>query len=239
MYLFKIAQQLLLPSSLILMLLIGVLVFLIKRWSKKTIQILLIAGISFYYLFSITIVSDLLITPLINQYYPLIIEPETSIRKIVVLTGSIFDRANEAIRLYFQINDHDAKVEIIISGTSAIDPNDFNQAIKLKQFFTTSGVPEQNIILETDSKNTFESAQNVEKMIGQEPFFLVTSDYHMRRAMLAFARTETNPIPAAAGLGSKNDYDIFDFFPSPGNLEKSNQAFHEYLGLFYYSFIGR
>jgi len=234
MILFKIVQKFLLPSVFILIfMLAGLLIFKLKK--QKAGKILLIVGIVFYYFLSITPVADLIIGPLENQYNHVQETDFGMADRVVLLTGSKVPRASEVLRLYFKKNKElEQKVEIIISGTNAINPEKNNEAVETKKHLTERGVPAENIIIEDKSRNTLENAQYVETLVGGEPFFLVTSAYHMPRSMEVFQKMGTNAIPAPTDFKTRRGYTLFDFFPNPGNLEKSNLAFHEYLGILYY-----
>jgi len=55
----------------------------------------------------------------------------------------------------------------------------------------------------------------------------------MPRAMVLFRKAGLNPIPAPTGhlVISTPPSGRISFFPSSGNLEKSERAFYEFLGL--------
>ena len=89
-------------------------------------------------------------------------------------------------------------------------------------------------ILEAQSRTTFESAKNIKQILGDEPFFLVTSSYHLPRSMEVFQKMGTKPIAAPTDFRKEESYDILDFFPSARNLEKSDLALHEYFGILFY-----
>lgn len=83
--------------------------------------------------------------------------------------------------------------KVLITGGSARlvttgrrEADDIYKALKLM------GVDSTDMIIENKSRNTFESAVNVKKMIGREPgeLLLITSAYHMRRSKACFAKAE-------------------------------------------------
>jgi len=93
--------------------------------------------------------------------------------------------------------------------------------------------------LEDKSRNTFESVKNIKEILGDEPFFLVTSAYHMERSLREFEKVGTNPIPAPTDFKIKTEqYTALDWFPDPQNLRNSNLAVHEYFGIVFYKFFG-
>jgi len=241
MFFYKLLQQLLLPSNLVLVVLLATLIVYIRRKQDPAVKILLTATIIFYYVFSISLTVTIFSAPLIEKYNSNIENIDLSIRKIVLLTGSISDRGNQAIKLYHQLKSSDAAdlppIQIIISGTSAINPSDYSEAAKTKSFLVQRGVPEEYITLETYSRNTSESAANIAKLLGSKPIYLITSDYHMFRSMLAFQQAGLAPIAVPADSEQKNSYGFFDFLPDPENLEKFDLATHEYLGIIYFKLI--
>ena len=128
------------------------------------------------------------------------------------------------------------KYSIIISGTDPLPKGLSNSAKELSKIVEDWGIPAENILIDDQSRNTLESALNIKKLVDNRPFFLVTSSYHLPRSMLVFKILGTNPIPAPADFKINKAYDLFSFFPSPGNLEKVDLSVHEYLGYLYYKF---
>ena len=232
MLLIKICQQFLLPSVFIPILIIIGFIFLFLFKKKKTSKILIFIGIVLYYFFSITPLSDLIIAPLENKYPKLEQNELQQADKVVLLLGgqeSDVLRASEALRIY---NLKQEKPIIYIAGRDFLSKQ--NQALELKNYLIELGIDEENVLLEDESKTTFESSQNIEKILGQEPFFLITSAYHLPRSVWIFKKNNTNPIPAPTDFKIQNEYDLFDFFPKANNLKNTDAAFHEYFGILYY-----
>lgn len=231
MILFKILQEFLLPSTFIFVLiLIG---FYFWRFKKKSGTIIIIVSILLYYILSITPIADLILSPLESQHQLIKSSELDKADKIVLLLGkgeANTLRASEVIRIS---NIKSQKVRIIISGTSALK-TESNISKDIKRYLIGQGIPSENTILDNQSRNTFESAKNIKEMMGQEPFFLVTSAYHMPRSIEAFQKMGTNPIPAPTDFKTEKDYNILDFFPKSNNLQKSDLAFHEYFGILFY-----
>jgi len=237
MLLFKILQEFLLPSVFVFVLILIGIILVFRKKRGKLGKILIILGILFYYLFSITPVADLIISPLENQYQPVQKEEMAKSDKIVMLLGGRENdvlRASEVLRLYnLQLTTYNLQSAIIISGTDPLKPES-KEAKEVKEFLVERGIPAENIILEDKSRNTKESAKNVKEMVSGEPFFLVTSAYHMPRSMESFRKMGANPIAAPADFKIKESYNILDFFPNAENLRNSDLAFHEYFGILWY-----
>ncbi len=233
MFCFKILQMFLLPSVFLFVFALAGIFLFFKTKRKKIGKILLISGLIFFYIFSITPVADLILSPLENKYSQ-IEESELDKTDIIVLLlgGEESDilRVSEISRIYFL---KDKQAEIIISGRDPIDEN-AEQGEKVKDFLIQRGVLEKDIVLENQSRNTFESAKNIKKMFDQDEFFLITSAYHIPRTMEIFKKMGTNPLPAPSDFKIQDNYDIFDFFPSARNLLKCDLVFHEYFGIIFY-----
>lgn len=248
MLFYKILQMFLLPSIFIfLFLLLGLIFIFLKR--KKTGRILLIIGLAFFYLFSITPAADLILAPLENQYAEIKETQLDSANIIVLLMGGIKNkelpktsalsestmfRTAEALRIYFAKKENHP--QIIISGNNPLSP-ETKEALLVSEFMESLGVSEEDIILENESRNTLESSKEVKEIVKNEPFFLITSSYHLPRSMESFQRQGMNPFPAPADFKREGDYNLFDFFPWPENLHKFNLAFHEYFGILFYRLI--
>ena len=226
----KILEMFLLPSVFVLVLILIGIILIFRKKRGKLGKILIILGILLYYLFSITPVADLIISPLEKQYQPAQKEELNKADKIVLLLGgkeSDVLRASEVLRLY------NLQSAIIISGRDPLSPK-IEEAKEVKEFLTERGISAENIILEDKSRNTFESAKNIKEILDDEPFFLVTSAYHLPRAIETFQKARTNPIPAPADFKIEKNYDILDFFPDAQNLRNSDIALHEYFGILWY-----
>jgi uncharacterized SAM-binding protein YcdF (DUF218 family) len=168
-------------------------------------------------------ITNLLISPLEQQYSKLEKIPE-DVRYILLLGGDKERRAWEALRLYQQIPN----AVIITSGYSLYD--DESGAVKAARLLVEVGVKKEHIVMQGEAKDTNEEAQAIKQRIGKQPFLLVTSAYHMPRAMLLFQREGATPIAAPTGFNRPEEDGINSIFRSD-HLEKTEQALHEYLGL--------
>ncbi len=236
--LYGIVQNFLMPSTLVLILTVVGFFFFFRNKEGKTGKILIISGFIFYYIFSITPVSDYLMMSLEENYKAVSEEEIKSVKKTVVLLGgreSNVLRGSEALRIW---HISGGEMEIVVSGT---DPSlsTSGDASAVRGFFTNRGVSYDSITIEGDSYNTRENVINVQKIVGDEPFFLVTSAYHMERAVSEFKRIGADPIPAPTDFKGRKvfRYSVFDFIPHGQNLRNSDLAVHEHLGRIYYRLI--
>ncbi len=236
MTLLRIIQQLILPSVFIPVLIFLGIVFLFRKKNLKVGKILVLLGLSLYYLFSVTPVVDLLLLPLEREYQSVKIDEIRNADKIVLLLGgreSDVLRASEVLRIAYLTN-HEAK--IVISGTDPLNPQS-EEAVAVRSFFTVRGIPPENIIIEGRSKNTWENVRNIKEIVGETPFFLVTSAYHMKRSIKEFKKVGANPIPAPMDFKRRGEYGPLSYFPNAINLRNADLAVHEYFGIIFYEFL--
>jgi uncharacterized SAM-binding protein YcdF (DUF218 family) len=168
-------------------------------------------------------ISNRLISPLEQQYSRLEVIPK-NVKHILLLGGDRERRMWEVIRLYQQIPN----AVIITSGFSMYDKD--SEAFKAMRLLQESGVKKEHIIMQKEVKDTKEEAWAIKKRIGNAPFLLVTSAYHMPRAMKLFQKAGANPIAAPADFNHPEEDGVMSIFRSH-HLEKTERALHEYLGL--------
>jgi uncharacterized SAM-binding protein YcdF (DUF218 family) len=237
-------KHLILPPTPWLLMLLAVLIFWRRRWGRK----LLFATFCLIVILHSGIVGYGLRYPLESRYPPLVepgqVEPYDA---IVVLTGgmipasglipfpsvdgSMFRRLDEAWRLY-RIRPK----PIIVSG-GHVNPftSPMNENQIAREYLIRWGVPKQDVFGEDRSRDTFESALEVQKLFNQKGwrrYLLVTSALHMPRGMLAFASRAPEPLPAPGDFTlAEFKMTPLDFFPSLGAARGIAESLHEYVGL--------
>ena len=127
------------------------------------------------------------------------------------------------LRLYHKIND----VKIITSGYKG--NKKIPEAIRTANILQELGIPKNDIIIHAKPKDTKEEAIKTKELLGEAPFILVTSAYHMTRAMAIFQKEGLHPIAAPADIKIINNK--YFSIPSGNNIKKTEIALHEYLGL--------
>ncbi|MHB1657596.1 MAG: YdcF family protein [Burkholderiales bacterium] len=192
------------------------------------------------YAFSIGPVKNILIFPLENSYYTPKNVKALKAKAIVVLgkgayngvmlDGDSLNRLVGGFILYRKLH-----IPIIFSGgysTSTVATSIIARKILLKM-----GVGRSDIITDDKSNDTAQNALDTEAICKKHKFtkiILVTSAYHMKRAVFLFRRTGTAAglkiIPYPVDFKGNNHYNFYSFLPSMGNLTISVEAVHEYLG---------
>ncbi len=145
------------------------------------------------------------------------------------------DRLLGAVILY-----HNGKVKkiLITGGSGELLNQKKKESIFLKDLCIKLGVKEEDIIIETESRNTYENAYFSKKYIKEGKVLLITSAFHMRRSAAIFKKAGyhfdilstdyiSNPI-------SVDDY----FLPKARALENWTLVTKEIIGYFVYWLVG-
>jgi uncharacterized SAM-binding protein YcdF (DUF218 family) len=168
----------------------------------------------------------------------------SSLDTIVVLTG--YARVERDLPVTSYLNDASALrlmeamrlLERIREGRIVIAGHeDFPGT--MKTVLEALGVPSQQILVESKSMNTYESAVNLREILGDKVFFLVTSAGHMPRTMRTFHKQGLRPIPAPTHFVAVRDIWRSGLIPSGHHLHVIDLAVHEYVGLLWYRVSGR
>jgi uncharacterized SAM-binding protein YcdF (DUF218 family) len=88
------------------------------------------------------------------------------------------------------------------------------------------------VSLEETSRDTEENIRAVSEIMGQTPFYLVTSAAHMPRVLLIAKDMNLRVHSVLCDLQcSQNRWTPWDLWPNPDNLRKTDFACHEYIGI--------
>jgi len=142
------------------------------------------------------------------------------------LGGASLYRLTEGIRLLGRLPD----ARLILTGGPGLDTQ--ANATVMFQAARDLGVPPEKMLTEPDPNDTLQEARVVKKHTGTDPFILVTSAFHMSRAITIFQENGMNPIAAPTDFivkGSGENRHI-SLFPAPDNMGLWKQVFYEWLG---------
>lgn len=218
----KVISMMLMPLSLGIFFALLALWFLHKENIKKSKRYLSFS-ILWIALVSYAPFANLMLYPL-ETIYPKLEKIPSNIKYILLLGGDKEKRTWEALRLYHQIPN----LKIITSGYALHDQ--ISEADKTAKLLVESGVKNEDILRQSKVKDTQEEAISMKKRVGERPFILVTSAYHMPRAIKFFQQEGLNPIPAPTDFNNPKEDGLFSIFHSK-QLQKTERAWHEYLGL--------
>ena len=217
-----------------------------KKYSLATLFILLF--------FSNTFIFDAFMRA---WEYPATRSTELSGQKIVVmLTGMTTysplkkrvefndrsDRLMQTIDLY-----HKNKISKIIlcGGSGTLITNDKKEFTELHSYLSRNCIPDSILIDEFISRNTFENAANTKKLLAEinytDTVILITSAYHMRRALACFVKQNIKIIPYPTDYYSGTVKFELDYLPLPSAQTMMNweKLFHEWFGCITYQLTGK
>jgi uncharacterized SAM-binding protein YcdF (DUF218 family) len=107
------------------------------------------------------------------------------------------------------------------------------------------GVPEEDILLETEARNTYENAllagEIIRKKFPQAPVLLITSAFHMRRASACFKKQGLlfDTFPGDYYSRGRRKYGLTDFLlPQQEALLLWSKLFKEWMGMVAYKMAG-
>lgn len=164
-------------------------------------------------------------------------------RHIVVLTGWAGDDpdmpltgrygVSTAYRVLMALELHSERpdCDVIVSG-------DAETARLMGEGLVKLGLPPDKLLLENRSTTTAESAAMLKPMLGDQPFFLVTSAGHLPRTLGVIARQGLQAIPVPTDHQLARQWQRADWNPTPSSLLVSDRAAHEYIGLLWYRLRG-
>jgi uncharacterized SAM-binding protein YcdF (DUF218 family) len=193
------------------------------------------------YLGSLDVVGEALLAPLESQYPPLHdaaqlqgvgylvvlgsgFMPRDSIPVTAALDQDGLIRIVEGLRLARLMGG----VRLVVSGGAA--PGFIPAALGYAQLARDFGVPDASLMILDQSLDTGDEARTIKARLGAAPFLLVTSAYHMPRAVRLMQRVGAHPIPAPTGqrVGAYNGGWLQ---PTSAGMRSTELALHEYLGL--------
>jgi uncharacterized SAM-binding protein YcdF (DUF218 family) len=128
-----------------------------------------------------------------------------------------------------------SKLPILVSG-GQVYADTGNESQIAKRKLISLGVPEASIVIEDQSRSTKENAEKSKAMLQQLGWkrpLLVTSAYHLPRAVKHFTDVGVSviPYPTSFSVSPTPVFGVNKLIPSAGSVENLNQALKEYVGL--------
>ena len=204
-YLLKFGASFILPPGIFFVLLLLCAVWVWRRGGKRPAAA--IASVIFvFYLLSTSFVADMLIRNLESKYLP----PENPSGDVIIMLGggalldtpdvngtgtlcpSPANRLLTVMQLYRKLH-----VPILLSG-GQVYADTGTESLITKRILMSLGIPEQDIITEsqslTTSQNAFYSAEILREKGFTKPI-LVTSAFHLPRAVICFEKQGVKVVP--------------------------------------------
>jgi len=153
--------------------------------------------------------------------------------------GEAADRILHAYRIYRA----GLAPKILISGGNLFPDGRPSEGQQMADLLVALGVDRSAIIVEGNSRNTFENARETAQIWQREGFksaLLVTSSMHMPRALAVFGKAGLPVEPAATDFRSGHALMPFplSILPDAGSLDEASQAIKEWIGLAVYRWRG-
>ncbi len=132
---------------------------------------------------------------------------------------------------------------VFTGGTGSLSPSETSEAVGVRELWLSLGVPGERMSFETKSRNTWENAIYTRALLDPEPgetWLLVTSAWHMPRAMGIFRRAGFKVI--AYPVDYRTFGDSRDFLLARTGLDQImmlEYAVHEWIGLVAYHLTGK
>ena len=132
---------------------------------------------------------------------------------------------------------------VISGGDGALIYKSASEAGIAQRFFTRIGIDAARITLENQSRTTWENAALAKKLIKPAPgerWLLVTSAFHMWRAMACFRAVDFEVTPWPVDFRTRGAEDLLRFSPRPSTAwRRIDLATKEWVGLAAYWITGR
>ena len=151
------------------------------------------------------------------------------------------DRITHAVQLYKMGK---IKKIMVTGGSSNLINTEFKEGDNLFNFLVLTGVDEVDIIIENQSRNTHENAvlssQILELKYPTQKHLLITSGFHLRRALLCFDKTDLKVDGFSADFYSHERSFALDIMlvPDPKSFSDWQIIIKELLGLITYWIVG-
>jgi uncharacterized SAM-binding protein YcdF (DUF218 family) len=239
----------LVPSNLLALL--AVLGFVLLTLRLRVGTIIAAFGLATIAIAALSPLGNMLLTPL-EQRFPDGQYPTQNINGIIVLGGSydteshsylstiVLGEDTEPLAVMVDLARRYPKAKIIFSGGSPQDTE--NEAKIVKRYFISFGIAPDRILTEGQSQTTAENARFTADLLHPAPpsrWLLVTSGYHMPRAVGAFRKAGFDVIAFPAGLRTHGWRDMWrPESTATDNLRRVDIGVHEWVGLLHYKLKG-
>jgi uncharacterized SAM-binding protein YcdF (DUF218 family) len=252
----------LMPFPLCMTLLIAGVVLLLWTRRKRLGRGLIVVATLLLMLFSNKFFSHALVRPLETRYAAIPelpagapLPPELAACRFVVVLGSgngnapglsatnqmsvaALARIVEAVRVLRVL----PSARLILSGPGdPARPERPTHAEMLARAAESLGIERRRMIFIVDVRDTEDESLAVKRLVGAEPFAVVTSAWHMPRSIALFRHAGLAPLPCPADFTARAGDDVQwqDLLWDTGSLERSTWGVRERIGYLWIWLRGR
>lgn len=138
------------------------------------------------------------------------------------ITASLLSRLSYGVALTLRRPDS----KLILTGSG---PGEVPEAILMKKFANEMGLSNERIILEQESMNTSEHPLYLKSILKDKKFLIVTSAYHMKRALIHFRAHGLEGAPAPTDYMNKDQdgLGLGSMIPRGENFSAMDRVFTE------------
>jgi uncharacterized SAM-binding protein YcdF (DUF218 family) len=235
-FLRKFIEALLLPIGFSGLLMIAGIV-LRRRW-------IAVIGVATLYIFSTQFAGRTMMLPLERVYEPKAVAEAPNADAIVVLSGGIVRGINTSgVQWGDSANRYFTGISLAMAGkarsiiiSSGMIPR---EGAVLRQNAILHGIQPERIVLTPRVLTTDDEARAVSEIPGVHSILLVTSAFHMPRAVLLFRvrGLDVSPFPTDQRVLGRQNLSLSEFIPEVAGMQDSERAMREYYGLAVYRVI--
>lgn len=168
-------------------------------------------------------------------------------RVILEDTNRVFLNAGSGDRIMHSVHLYKiGKIKKILftGGAGSLFGSGISEATQVKKLYMLLGIPQSDLIFETQSRTTYENALFSSEILKQkyngQKYLLISNSVHLKRGLGCFEKLgtacDTFPIDNENGF-DKDDYTNY-FLPKPYILLGWDSFFHELIGYMTYKIQG-
>jgi uncharacterized SAM-binding protein YcdF (DUF218 family) len=223
----------------------------VRRFALSTLLLLLLTATP--------LLSTIYIGWLENWYPPFQITATSRMDAIVVLAGGVFEKGS--LRPSHDVSYASRQRVVcgadlwlqrlgpkvlLTGGIANVRQTGPSESREMKRWALRLGIPESAILIEETSRTTYENAVHSKALLGGGHILLVTSAYHLPRAVGLFEKQGFIVTPVGCGYEAQHtaaqawaQSTPFDFIPSIKALLMTTQAVDEVAGMLIYRIAGK
>ncbi|MCS6921767.1 MAG: YdcF family protein [Elioraea sp.] len=221
-----------------------------RRWGRWPIAV----GLGIFVVVLATPLPPLVVMPLEERFPRPAVAP-ARVDGVIVLGGAVDQTLTEARGIPALNGAAERMTEFVIlarrypearlvftGGQGSLVHGALSEADVARMLFVALGVPEERLLFENESRNTWENALFSHRLVGPRPgetWLLVTSASHMPRAVGAFRRAGWNVVAWPVNYRTGRSFAALYDDPFPQRLQLLEAGIREWLGLVAYRLLGR
>lgn len=252
-YLSKILWFFVDPGNILL---IALCVSAIAVWTKwiKTAKLLITITALYALTIMIVPIGSYLVLNLENRFPP----ASKNLDRVdgIIVLGGVVDQfvseargqvsingAAERLTEFAKLSFNYPQAKLVFSGGSGVlGKQELKEAHFVKPVLAALGVNINRVVFEDKSRNTVENAVFSKRMVKpllDEKWILITSAFHMPRAVGSFRQAGWTVIPYPVDYGTMGDEWFKPGFRFLGGINGFSHGVHEWIGLTFYWLTGR